>query len=100
MRCYRGHMSTEQDVEAKRKLFDKRVKVKHPTWKIAPAWIAELSPYRYAVWVSELNAVHVVFDANEIVALGVAASDDEWFAAFSRKLDQALAEEAIAKQPM
>jgi len=88
-------MSTEEDLEAKRKLFERRLQVKHPTWKVTLAWVAELPPYRYAVWVTNLKPVHVVFDANEIIALGT-ASDDEWFSTFSHKLDQELAKEAIA----
>ncbi len=95
MRCYRGHMSTEQDVEAKRKFFEQRLKMKHP-WKVTTAWVAERLPYRYAVWVSDLKPVHVDFDASEIVALG-SASDDEWFSTFSRKLDQELAREIAVK---
>ena len=59
-----------------------------------PSWIAEQSPYRYAVWLTNLNPVHVVFDAPEIVALGT-ASDEEWFSVFSRKLRAVLAEEAL-----
>jgi len=89
-------MSTEEDLEAKRKLFERRLQVVHPARRVTLARVAELSPYRYAVWVTNLKPVHVVFDANEIVALGT-ASDDEWFSTFSRKLDQVLAEEMVAK---
>ena len=43
---------------------------------------------------TDLKPVHVVFDANDLTALGKRASDDQWFSAFSRKLDQELAKEA------
>jgi hypothetical protein len=89
-------MSTEEDLEAKRKLFERRLQAVHPTWNVTIAWVAELPPYKFAVWVTDLKPVHVVFDANEIVALGT-ASDDVWFTTFNRKLSQALAEELIVK---
>ena len=85
-------MSTEEDLEAKRKLFER-----HCSWPVTLARVADLPPYRYAVWVTDLKPVHVVFDANDLTALGKRASDDQWFSAFSRKLDQELAKEA---QPM
>jgi len=89
-------MSTREDLEAKRKLFEQRLQVEHPLWKVTIAWVAGLSPYRYAVWLTNLNPVHVVFDGPEIVGLGT-ASDDEWFSTFSRKLSQVLAAEVILK---
>ena len=89
-------MSLQADLEGKRELFERRLQATHPTWKVTLAWVAEQSPYRYAVWVTNLKPVHVVFDANEIVALGT-ASDDEWFSVFSRKLEQQLAQELVVK---
>jgi hypothetical protein len=89
-------MSLQADLEAKRELFERRLQATHPTWKVTLAWVAELPPYRYAVWVTNLTPLHVVFDASEIVALGT-SPDDEWFSTFSRKVRQVLAEEIVVK---
>ncbi len=92
-------MSTQEDLEAKRKLFERDLRREHPACKVTLGWIAGQLPYRYVVWLTELKPAYVVFDANEIVALA-AASDDGWLAAFCRKLDRVLAEGAIEEQPM
>ncbi len=89
-------MSTEGHWEAKRALFERRLRIEHPEWTVTLARVAELPPYRYAVWVSDLKPVHVSFRADEIVAMGT-ASDDEWFSTFSRKLEQELASVVLAK---
>jgi hypothetical protein len=90
-------MSIHDDLAAKRVLFERKLQVNHPGWKVTLAYIANQSPYRFAVWVNELKPVHVWFEANEIVALGN-SGDEVWLAAFFRKLDGALAEEHISSK--
>lgn len=93
-----GFVNVQKDSEAKRKLFERRLADNQRTaCRVTSAWVAGLSPYRYAIWRTNLDPVHVVFDGDDLAALGT-ASDDQWFVVFSRKLGRALSAKQSTKE--